>query len=143
LALTINKDSGNYGAIFTPKIYAKGDMKLLSGSVDFDSSYPTGGLAMDLTKFFKNLLGVMFETKAGYIFEYDYTAKKVKALYPQGGEQVGDGLGGASVDAGATSVTSSAANGNIVTVNAGKAREVANATNLSAVTGVRFFAWGY
>lgn len=80
MALTITKDSGNYGAVFTPQVYAKGDMKFLTGKVDFDSSYPTGGEAMDISKFFKNLLGVTFETKSGYVFEYDYTNKKVKAL---------------------------------------------------------------
>ncbi|HEY3314372.1 MAG TPA: hypothetical protein VGL40_03685 [Bacillota bacterium] len=89
------------------------DLRILTGKFDFDNSYPTGGEAMDLSKYFSQVLGVTFETKAGYIFEYDYAARKVKAYrfdYPG--------------------------------VAAGPAVEVPNLTDLSALVGVRFIAWG-
>ncbi|KJS23144.1 MAG: hypothetical protein VR72_02975 [Clostridiaceae bacterium BRH_c20a] len=35
---------------------------------------------MDLSNYLKSVEGVMFESKAGYVFEYDYTNKKVKVL---------------------------------------------------------------
>ena len=81
-------------------------------------------------------------SKGGYVFEFDYTNNKIKVLYPQGGEQVGNADGGASIDSGDTTVTSSAANGAIVTVDAGKAREVANTTDLSGLTGVKVMVIG-
>jgi hypothetical protein len=62
-------------------VYAVGvtPAKLLTGTFSFDTSYPTGGEAFDITGKFKSLMGVIFEPKAGYSFEYDYTNKKVKA----------------------------------------------------------------
>jgi hypothetical protein len=62
------------------------------------------------------MLGCVFESKGGMTFEVDYTAnaEKVKALFADY-DAVGDGV----------------------------LIERANATNLSAVTGVRFLAWGY
>lgn len=55
--------------------------KLVTGSIAFDSSYPTGGEAMDLSKIFPvDLHMVVIENKSGYYFEYDYTNKKVKVF---------------------------------------------------------------
>ncbi len=157
MALAITKDSGNYGAVFTPQIYAKGNIKLLTGSIAFDNSYPTGGEAMDLSKFFKNLLGVFFETKSGYIFEYDYTNKKVKALYPRAAitSTLAVATPALAHTAGGTAVTSTAATmpdhaagaactiTGVAGVAAGAGAEVPDTTDLSALTGVRFLAWGY
>ena len=89
------------------------DTTILTGTFDFDNSYAAGGEALDLSKYFRQVLGVAFETKSGYVFEYDYAAKKAKAMqfnYP-----------------GAV---------------AGPATEVPAATDLSALVGVRFIAWG-
>ena len=113
MALTITADSGNYGAMFTPKVYASGNVKILTGQIGFDASYPIGGEAMDLSDYFTKVLGILFENKNGYVFEYDYANAKVKAMY-------------ADYDA--------AADGALI--------EVANATNLISVTDVRFIAWG-
>ena len=57
-----------------------GDLRYTSGTFAFDSSYPTGGeacsaAALGLTK----VDFVQFSPSAGYVFEYDYTASKVKA----------------------------------------------------------------
>lgn len=108
-------DSNNYGAVFTPKIYASGNLKFLTGQFNFSDEYPVAGEDMDLSDFFKAVLGVMFETKAGYVFEYDYTNKKVKAMH-----------------------------GNYAEVAAGPLAAVADKTDLEAadVLGVRFIAWG-
>jgi hypothetical protein len=114
MPLTISHDSGTSGAIFTPKVYANGDLKFATGSVSFDNSYPSNGETMDLSNYFNVLLGVIFETKAGYVFEYDYAAGKAKAYYGK---------------------YSAAADGALV--------EVANLADLSAIVGVRFLAWGY
>jgi hypothetical protein len=141
MALTVAKDSGNYGALFTPKIYAKGDIKFLTGKISFDNSYPTGGEALDLSAHFDTLLGVMIENKAGYSFEYDYTNKKVKAFVPVGV------IADAGVSDANNTIMKSAA-GTLEVAGTGTAFqqaavEVADTTDLSALTGVRLIAWGY
>lgn len=89
------------------------DLRVLTGSLALDSSYPTGGENMDLSSKFAALKLVLFENDAGYVFQYDYTNKKVIAYYYD-------------YDAGAD----------------GAAIQVANATDLSALTDVRFIAFG-
>lgn len=93
-------------------------MIFVTGKVAFDSSYPTGGedISDVANQFPRQLLGVVWEGSGGYQFETDYTAnaEKVKAFY-------GD--------------NNNAADGPLI--------EVPNATNLSALTGVRFLAWGW
>src|SRR5690554_5010819 len=89
----ITPDSGNYGALFTPKIYARSDIKILTGEFNFSDSYPAtgGGEVMSFDNYFKELLGVILEPKGGYIFEYDYDAKKVKAMHAEYSEDTEDG----------------------------------------------------
>lgn len=106
-------DSGNYGAMFTPKVYSSTNVKILTGQFSFSDEYPVAGEAMDLSDYFTKVLGVMFENKAGYVFEYDYQNSKVKAYY-------------ADYDA--------AADGALI--------PVPDKTDLDALTGVRFIAWG-
>lgn len=113
MPLVITKDCGNYAGMFTPISYG-GQLKILTGSVAFDSSYPTGGEAMDISAMFNSLKIVLFESKAGYVFEYDYANKKVKAMMGNN-----DGT----------------ADGPLV--------EVADKTDLSALTAVKFLAVGY
>jgi len=113
--------------------------------VTFDSSYPAGGEAVTAQQFgLQTLDFVLPSTAAGYMFEFDHDNKKLKALYPRAA--ITDTLS-ASVDAGATQVTSTAANGAIITLSgnagvaAGAGEEVANGADLSAVT-VRVIAIG-
>jgi hypothetical protein len=113
MALVITKDCGNYAGFYTPQCYG-GQLKILTGSVAFDSSYPTGGESMDISDMFTSLKAVFFESKGGYVFEYDYGNKKVKAM-------MGD--------------NDSATDGPMV--------EVTDKTNLSALTAVKFLAVGY
>jgi hypothetical protein len=88
--------------------------KLITGSIAFDSSYPTGGEAMDLSKKIPtDLHMVWFEANGGYVFQYDYANKKVKAYYADYSEST-DGV----------------------------LIEVANAVDLSGLTDVRFGAIG-
>lgn len=62
-----------------------GNKSIVFCEIDFDASYPTGGEellpgTLGLTQInFVNATG-----KSGYIFEYDYTNKKLKAMYPSG-----------------------------------------------------------
>ena len=118
-----------------------GSKKIAFCDIALDSAYPTGGegltpgnLGLERIEF------AIIPNKNGYMFEYDYTNKKIKALTPRA--EITDSLA-ASVDSGATPVTSSAANGSIVTltgaagVAAGAGAEVANATDLSSVTSVK------
>lgn len=60
--------------------------KLITGTLLFSASYPTGGEAMDLSKYFPNATHIVFiEPKAGYLFIYDYTNKKVLAYWTPAG----------------------------------------------------------
>ena len=47
--------------------------------ITFDSSYPTGGEALDLTTYVSNVESVGIEVSGGYVFQYDRTNKKVLA----------------------------------------------------------------
>tara|TARA_R100000988_G_C3948660_1_gene139923 strand:- start:62 stop:373 length:312 start_codon:yes stop_codon:yes gene_type:complete len=47
--------------------------------ITFDSSYPTGGEALDLTAYVSNIETVGIEVSGGYVFQYDRSNKKVLA----------------------------------------------------------------
>lgn len=47
--------------------------------ITFDSSYPTGGEALDLTTYVSNIETVGIEVSGGYVFQYDRSNKKVLA----------------------------------------------------------------
>ena len=81
-------------------------LKIMYGTFDFDSSYPTDGEAMDLSNEFVELLYVNMVPSNGYFFEYDKTNKKIIA-YESGADggandEVGNGTDLAS--AGCTDV---------------------------------------
>ena len=68
------------------------NVKVAVRDVTFDSSYPTGGLALTPTDFgFKELFAVIAEPKStgGYQFVYDFATQKLLAYW-------GDNAGGAS-----------------------------------------------
>lgn len=63
---------------------------VLAVDVDFDNSYPTGGEAFDAPALLKSLgkydkaptvIGVVIESKLGYVLRYDSTNKKIMAYY--------------------------------------------------------------
>lgn len=58
------------------------DMKTISGRMTFPNAYEAGGHVLKTEKpFFRKLMGVLFENKDGYSFEYDHNTGKVKAFY--------------------------------------------------------------
>lgn len=55
-------------------------LKVLTGTFDFDSSYPTGGEDFDVSAYFpKGVVAVLPMPKDGYTFEYDKDNKKIIA----------------------------------------------------------------
>jgi len=115
--------------------------------VAFDTSYPTGGESLTAGNVgLSKIQFLLAESKAGLMFEYDYANSKLKAIYPRAAVT---GTLAAAVAEGATPVTSTAANGAIITltgnpaVAAGAGAEVGNAVDLVAVTGVKVMAVGY
>jgi hypothetical protein len=73
-----------------------GNVKFVRGLISFDTSYPTGGEAFDLSGDIPTEVQVvLIENKAGYFFEYDKANKKVIA-YESGAD------GGANDEVGNT-----------------------------------------
>ncbi len=102
---------GNSGGLSPVHSFGIDRLKVVPGSVTFDNQYPAGGEELLFTDVFPaRLAGIVFEPKAGYVFEYDYDNSKVKIM------------------------EANAAGG--VLVETSKADQ-------SALTAVRFLAWGY
>jgi hypothetical protein len=128
--------------------------------VALDTSYPSGGYAITPSSLaLTNILGikVIGGNPAAAVLKYhwDTTNGKLICLYPTGGGNASPAalsdpsgtVANATIPAGATAVTSTAANGAIVTVpnptlTPGRAKEVAAGTDLSSIT-VRLLAFGY
>ena len=110
---TISFDADNAGM---NDVRAVGmQLKILTGTFDFDDSYPTGGESFDVSNFFpKGVVAVIPSPKSGYVFEYDSDGEKLLAYY-------------ADYDA----------------VDDGALIEVADTTDLAAITDVKFVALGY
>jgi hypothetical protein len=124
-----------------------GNRRMHRFDVAFDSSYPAGGETLSLGPVRMRTLDlIIISPTNGYFFEYDYDNNKIKVIAPIA-EAVNSLV--ASVDPGGVSVTSNAANGNIITLtgtpgfDATAGGEVPNATNLAALDGVRCLAIGY
>ena len=114
--------------------------------ITFDTLYPTNGEPIDLVAlgFPNDVCDFMAVAPAGgLIFEYVRSTKKIIARYPTGGAAVPSSLAAptVAVPAGATQMTSSAAQPNL-TETAGIGVEVANNTNLSTIT-TQIFAVGH
>lgn len=56
-------------------------LKIIAGQFTGPSSYTTGGESLDLSADIPQLLGIVIEPIAGYVFIYDYTNKKVLAYW--------------------------------------------------------------
>lgn len=58
--------------------------KYTTGTITFDSSYPTGGEALLPTDvgLSSKVEFIDVTSASGLIFEYDYTNKKIKAIWP-------------------------------------------------------------
>lgn len=144
-----------------------GNQKRHTVDIAFDSSYPTGGEAATAANFGLTVVNdVVFpEPSGGYIFQYDRTNAKI-LVYAAGGQpahthdfKIIAGQAAASTDAisaktltlgkeSATNITIAGANsatlGGVVATAAtvAAASEVADTTDLSALTAVRAIATG-
>ena len=95
MPLTINYNG--QGAGLNPMHSVGGIGRVLTGSINFASGYPLGGEDFDPSVYFpRGLLGVMFEQKDGYTFEFDEVNKTVKVLNPITGS-TGPGNGSVSI----------------------------------------------
>ena len=123
-----------------------GNKRVVFASVDFDSSYHAGGESLQASDVGLKAIDFLQATpKSGYLFEYDYTNQKLKAMYPTKSQSsnlaatvtitnaTGDG------DAGTYDVNFTGEKG---AVDAGPAEEVADGTDLSSLTGVRVMIIG-
>jgi hypothetical protein len=54
--------------------------KEMVGAIDL-GTYATGGLDLDLSEWFNSVEFLAVEPFSGYVFQYDYTNKKVLAYY--------------------------------------------------------------
>lgn len=79
MALTIDED------IKYPDELA-GDLGILTGGVDFDSSYPSGGEdASPISGFFRKCYTIDLSSQSGYSFDYDRSNDKI-IVYEDGDE---------------------------------------------------------
>lgn len=102
------------GALDTKSVsgVSNSPIAVVFGSFAFDSSYPTGGEAFDLTTYLgRGILIVSMPAKSGYVFVYDATNKKMLAYISDDAVDPLD--------------------------------QVANTTDLSALTSVPFVAFGF
>lgn len=131
-------------------VWGKQDIRTFD--VAFDGSYPTGGellTAADLGMC--SITHLAATTKSGFVFEYDYSGSKLKALYPTANQGVAasaanqpDVTGGAATASAVDSTTPT------VTIPAGFrsevdhsiGEEVEDTANLSALTAVKVFVIG-
>ena len=112
-----------------------GNVRQTIATIDFDSSYPTGGEPLSA----RNLaLGVVDNLqvfpKNGYIFEYDYTNSKLKAYYPTAAHGHNTSVGATAIVAGAdNTIIKNAAGDGIEVAGTGTSFTVAT-SSLSAGT---------
>lgn len=127
-----------------------GNMRFVTGVIAFDSSYPTGGEALTAaTLGLSTVLYFQAQAKGGFVFEYDYSNSKLK-VFSQG---YAHGTGGAvtlddypiTAGPGVTSgISVSLTTGaGAATANLGPLVETLSTDDLSTVTGVRFFCFGF
>lgn len=123
-----------------------GDLRYVSGSIDFDSAYATGGLAFDPGRLGMSVIDlILFSPTSGLMFEYDYTNNKVKAFFPTGGAGTpAAALAVPTVLASTGAVTASAVDATRPTgaVLPGVGAQVPASQNLATLTGVKFVAFG-
>jgi hypothetical protein len=63
-------------------LHSIGDLRLVTGTVAFDSSYPTGGESITAAKFGLGKIDFLIATAlSGYVFFWDGTNSKLMAYY--------------------------------------------------------------
>ena len=116
-------------------------LAIISGTIAFDSSYPTGGESItDITGKFKECLQIQCDNFGGYLFTFDKTNSKLKVLAPV---DVVAGSGTAATNnfvfKSTTATLEVDGSGTAFQV---AGAEIANTTNLSGITAARFIAFG-
>ncbi len=61
-----------------------GPQRIVTGSIEFDNDYDSGGEEMDLSNYMRRTTGVFIASNSGYVFEYDYDEEKVKVYQADG-----------------------------------------------------------
>ena len=116
-------------------------LAMLTGTIAFDSSYPTGGEDItDISALFKTCLQIICDGFGGYLFTYDKTNEMLKALAP-----VSVVAGSGTADANNTVLKSATATlevGGTGTAFQTAGVEALDTTDLSGLTAVRFIAVG-
>jgi hypothetical protein len=124
-----------------------GNRRVVTAHLSMDGDYQTGGyaLAPKLLRM-RDFMFCLFETKSGYLFEYDYSDEKLKAMNPRSST---DDTFLIEVDGGGVDVKSSAINGPILShsgtpgMTGGAGSEVLNGTDLHLIKEIRCFIVGY
>jgi len=125
-----------------------GHQNIVTGTIAFDSSYPTGGESFTAADLGLRTIDLMLfqQGTIGLTYSYDYTASKVQAFAQ--GVLVGS-AGAAIMDdfpvtagPGVTASTSVSLATGAATIGLGSLKEVPSTNDLSTVTGVRFVAFG-
>ena len=129
-----------------------GDRRGVIAKVSFDSSYATNGESLKPEDLGMTVIDFLIcEPTNGYLYEYDYTNKKLKAKYPTKTQAVANSSSNQLIlTTGSNSATAVDATrphvdvpaGFRSAVDAGAAEEVGSAVSLAADTNVRLFAIG-
>lgn len=123
-----------------------GNKRVVTCQVDFDSSYPAGGESL-VPSDLEHLRAIDFlvaSPRLGVQFEYDYTNEKLQA-FVQGIDT--DAAGALTLDdfpiTAGVGVTSGSVGLTAADPRFGGLKEVADAEDLSTITDVRVWAFGY
>ncbi len=126
-----------------------GNMNLVTGTIAFDSSYPTGGESLLATDIGLTKIVYLDVSPKGFNFEYDYTnslllVKTQGYAHGTGGSVTTDDYPITTGPGVTASISIQATTGaGAATANLGPLVETFSTDDLSTVTGVRFFAVGF
>lgn len=124
-----------------------GHQTIVTGTIAFDASYPTGGESFTAADLGLRTIDLMLvQSTAGLVYNYDYTNSKLLA-YSQGflvGAAGSETLDDFPVTAGVgvTADTHLSLKAGSATVSVGALKEIPNTNSLASVTNVRYIAFG-
>lgn len=80
-----------FAALSRPMAYSDRQFRLLTGTFTFSNNVKAGGEEMDLSRFFAEVLGVLFEPKSTHVILYNHSTGKIQAYaLADGVEGTGD-----------------------------------------------------
>lgn len=74
--LAVNADGGGLGKVAGA---GRTPLRILTGTFVFSDSYATGGESLDVTEYFRQMAGLVAESKGGYLIAYNPSTKKLQA----------------------------------------------------------------